>query len=141
MRVRWLLVTWLVAWAAFSVPWTSVTSTPHWDRARPPRIRSTSRLRPDHVLNVLFYLPATPLVAALGYPISAGLIAGAALSLTAEALQLFSVTRAPDGNDLIANMGGTAFGAVGVWLYRRRRLAVQRRRMRPDTAACHRTQR
>ena len=116
---RWLLLTWLAAWAAFSLPWTSVTTTAHWERVRAPRVRAQSRVRLDHVLNVLFYVPAAPLASTLGWPVSIGVAGGAALSLTAESVQLFSENRAPDGNDLIANVGGATAGAVILVLYRR----------------------
>lgn len=121
--MRWLCVAWLTAWALFSLPWVSLTSTPHWERFRPPRVRAASRIRPDHVLNVLFYLPVVPLGSALGYPLLGSVTTGTAMSASAEIIQLFSTQRAPDGNDLIANIGGTVAGAVGVVLYRRRRPA------------------
>jgi VanZ family protein len=117
----WLMAVWIVAWAVFSLPWTSATSTAHWDRIRPPYVRAYSRIRLDHVLNVLFYLPAAPLAAALGWPLSAGVAAGAAMSAVAEGSQVFSSDRAPNGNDVIANVAGAAAGAVGMLLYRRRR--------------------
>lgn len=116
----WLMALWIAAWAVFSLPWTSATSTAHWDRIRPPYVRPYSRIRLDHVLNVLFYLPAAPLAAALGWPLAAGVAAGAAMSAVAEGAQVFSSDRAPNGNDFIANVGGAAAGAVGVLVYRRR---------------------
>jgi VanZ family protein len=83
-------------------------------------VHQHSHIRLDHVLNVVFYLPAAPLAAALGWPLPAGVAAGAALSSVAEISQVFSSTRAPNGNDVIANVAGAAGGAVGVLLYRRR---------------------
>jgi VanZ family protein len=118
--VRLLMAAWLFTWAAFSLPWTSASSIPHWDRVALPRFRATSRVRPDHLLNVLFYVPFAPLGAALGQSLRACTLAGGALSLTAEAAQLFSSERAPDGNDLIANIAGTTIGTFTVMLYRRR---------------------
>jgi hypothetical protein len=117
---RWLLLTWLTAWAAFSLPWTSATTTAHWERVRAPRVRAQSRVRLHHVLNVLFYVPSSPLASTLGWPISIGVMGGAALSLTAESVQLFSENRAPDGNDIIANVGGATVGAVALALCKRR---------------------
>jgi VanZ family protein len=124
-RAHWLLGTWLLLWAAFSLPWTSVSSSPHWERARPPRIRSSSRLRPDHVLNLLFYVPAVPLGAALDCSLPGSVIASAALSIAAEGTQLFSTDRAPDGNDIVANIGGAVIGAIGVLVYRRRSASAE----------------
>ena len=123
MRSRfasWLTAVWVAVWAVFSLPWSSATSTAHWDRFRAPYVHQHSHIRLDHVLNVVFYLPAAPLAAALGWPLPAGVAAGAALSAVAEISQVFSSTRAPNGNDVIANVGGAAGGAVGVLLYRRR---------------------
>jgi VanZ family protein len=122
-EMRWLCVAWLTAWALFSLPWASATATPHWERVRPPRVRAASHIRLDHVLNVLFYVPLAPLGAGLGYPLLGSVMSGAVMSVTAETVQLFSTKRAPDGNDLIANLGGTVAGAIAVALYRRRHSA------------------
>ena len=73
------------------------------------------------MLNVLFYVPAAPLGAALGYSLPACVVAGALLSITAEMTQVFSLDRSPGANDVIANILGTAAGAILVSLYRRRR--------------------
>jgi VanZ family protein len=105
-----------------------VTSTPHWEHVRGPRVRATSRVRPDHVLNVLFYIPFTPLGSTLGWSLPALVAAGTALSATAEGLQVFSSERSPDGNDLVANVIGTALGAGLVLLTRRQRWDSRLRR-------------
>ena len=118
--MRRAFVLWLCLWALFSIPWTSETATPQWDRVRPPRVRTTSQIRPDHVLNVLFYIPLAPLGAGLGWSLPISVAAGGALSLTAETLQLFSTKRSPDANDIIANVAGTAIGAALVAINRRR---------------------
>ena len=119
--MRWWLVTWVVAWAVFSLPWSAPSATPHWERVRPPHVRATSQVRPHHVLNVVFYVPAAPLAAAVGLPLMSGVLAGSALSVAAETAQVFSLDRAPDGNDLVANVSGAVLGAMGVLLYRRTR--------------------
>lgn len=116
----WLMAIWVLAWAAFSLPWTSATTTAQWDRFTPPYVRSYSRIKLDHILNVVFYLPVAPLGAAFGWPLSAGVTAGAAMSAAAESSQVFSSDRAPNGNDFIANVAGAAVGAAGFFLYRRR---------------------
>ena len=125
--MRWLRLLWLALWAVFSLPWTSFTSTPHWDRVQPPRVNASSRIRPDHLLNVLFYVPGAPLGSTLGWTLPACVIAGSVLSVTAEAVQLFSVDRDPDGNDVIANIAGTSMGALVVLFYRRRSGSDRRR--------------
>ena len=119
--MRWPLIVWLCLWAGFSIPWVDATSTPHWERVRPPHVQSTSRVKPDHVLNVLFYVPLAPLASLAGWSLPLAVTAGTALSLTAEGLQVFSSDRSPDGNDFIANMAGTALGGALVMYYRRNR--------------------
>ena len=119
--MRWPIIVWVCLWLLFSVPWTSATPVPQWEHVRPPRVRAQSRVRPDHVLNVLFYVPLVPLGARLGYSLPGLVLAGATFSVVAEALQLFSLERSPDGNDVIANIGGTALGAGLVFITRRLR--------------------
>src|SRR5688572_14976524 len=119
--MRWLMPIWVALWVVFSIPWVSATTTPQWNRIRPPRVRAASRIRPDHMLNVLFYVPVAPIGSTLRLPLQACLLAGSAMSLTAEASQVFSFERNPDWNDVIANIAGTGVGALGVWVYRRRR--------------------
>ena len=115
-----LFLVWFTAWAVFSLPWTSATSTPHWERVRRPYVHSYSRIRLDHILNLLFYVPVAPLLGALGWPISAGIGMATVMSLTAEGSQVFSEDRAPNGNDVVANIAGAAAGAIGLSFLRRR---------------------
>lgn len=119
--MRWLAGTWVFAWALFSLPWSSPSATPHWDRMRAPHVRASSQVRVHHVLNVLFYVPAAPLASFVGLPLAAGVATASALSVAAETAQVFSLDRAPDGNDLVANIGGAAIGALGLSMYRRTR--------------------
>ena len=120
--MQWLAIVWIALWGTFSIPWTTATSTPHWERVRPPRIRAQSRVRADHVLNVLFYVPVVPIGSRLGRRVTPLVVAGVMLSVTAETMQLFSAERDPDGNDLLANTAGTIIGAAVVLLWRRRQL-------------------
>lgn len=115
-----LILTWFTAWAVFSLPWTTATSTAHWERVRLPYVHSYSRIRLDHILNLLFYVPVAPLLGALGWPMSAGLGMATVMSLTAESSQVFSKDRAPNGNDVVANIAGAAAGAMGLSFLRRR---------------------
>ena len=119
--MRWLGGIWLVAWALFSLPWSSPSASPQWDRFRAPHVRAASHVRADHVLNVLFYVPAAPLGAVVGLSLAASVVTGSLLSVAAETAQVFSSDRAPDGNDLVANIGGAALGALGLWFFRRTR--------------------
>jgi VanZ family protein len=81
-------------------------------------------VRADHVLNVLFYVPVAPVGVRLGWSLGTLVATGATLSLTAEAMQLFSVDRSPDGNDVVANVAGTTIGALLVLSRRRGRTIV-----------------
>ena len=119
--MRWMAGIWLFVWALFSLPWSSATATPHWERMRAPHVRASSQVRVHHVLNVLFYVPAAPLGSLVGLPLAASVAAASALSVGAEAAQVFSRDRAPDGNDLVANIGGAAIGGLGLLIYRRTR--------------------
>ena len=118
--MRRLVVLWLAAWALFSFAWMSPTSTPQWNRVELPRVGRTSHIKPDHVLNVLFYIPVAPLASTLGWSLRTGVLAASGLSLTAEAVQVFSLDRSPDGNDFIANVAGATIGALVLLIYRRR---------------------
>src|SRR5687768_10339312 len=117
--MRVLAVVWVVAWAAFSIPWNSASPTARWDRIRPPRIGSAT-VRADHILNFLFYVPVAPIGARLGWALPTLVVAGAAFSVTAEAVQLFSTDRNPDGNDVVLNVAGTLVGVALVHNLRRR---------------------
>jgi len=129
--MRWLMVVWLGLWALFSLPWISSTSTPRWERVRPPRVRASSQVRADHVLNVVFYIPLARMASSVGWSLPICMITGVVMSATAEAAQLFSADRAPDGNHFIGNVGGTAAGVLGVVWHRRRNV---RRRTSPPAA-------
>jgi VanZ family protein len=118
-----MAVIWLLVWALFSLPWSSPSATPHWERMRAPHVRASSQVRVHHVLNVLFYVPAAPLGSLVGLPLAASVAAASALSVGAEAAQVYSLDRAPDGNDLVANIGGAVIGALGLLVYRRTRHA------------------
>lgn len=98
----------------------SFTSHPHWERVAPPRIRASSHLRPDNVLNLLFYVPVAPIGIGAGWSLKFCVLGGAAFSVTAEGLQIFSSERNPDGNDIVANVAGTAIGGLSMLLFRRR---------------------
>ena len=120
--MRLLLAAWLALWAAFSLPWGSLTTAAHWERVRPPRVNSW-RPRAEHVLNFLFYVPLVPIGAGVGFAAAPLVGAGVAFSAAAEAIQLFSTDRFPDPKDLGLNTAGTLLGAgivTGVRARRRR---------------------
>jgi hypothetical protein len=108
--MRLLAVAWFILWAMLSLPWNSASTTAQWDRVRPARLASL-RVRVDHALNFLFYVPLVPLGSRLGWSTPASIATGAILSATAETAQLFSTERSPDPKDLSLNIAGTLVGA------------------------------
>jgi VanZ family protein len=119
--MRVVAIVWLLLWAFYSLPFTSFTPTPQWRRVGAPHAGPLRHLKPDHVLNVLFYIPLAPIAVTVGCPLGAAVAGGTGLSLAAEASQLFSTERSPDGNDVIANVAGTLVGAAIVSARKRSR--------------------
>jgi VanZ family protein len=77
----------------------------------------------DIALNVAAYLPLGALLAIALRPLRGGFtgcllaaVIATLLSLALETAQLFLPARIPSNVDLIANGGGAALGALGVWL-------------------------
>ena len=113
----WVLVIWLVC-----LPWPGMTPYAGRDVQLVPFAGAADRPR-DVIANVVLFVPFGYLFAAAhprrGYPTL--LVAAAAVSLTAEALQLFSPARFPSATDIFVNTGGALVG--GVWRRRSRRRA------------------
>ena len=82
--------------------------------------------RRDHILDLLFYVPLAPLGSLVGWSLPTCVLVGGMLSLIAEAVQLFSPDRSPEGNDVIGNVAGTGVGVIAVLLYRRRKRITER---------------
>jgi VanZ family protein len=119
--MRVVAIAWLILWAFYSLPFRSFTPVPQWQRVSAPHVGPFRHLKPDHVLNVLFYMPLAPIAVSVGCPLGAAVAVGTGLSLAAEATQLFSTRRSPDGNDVVANIAGTLLGAAIVSARKRSR--------------------
>ena len=115
----WVLVIWLVC-----LPWPGMAPQANSDVQLVPFAGPADRPR-DVIANVLLFLPLGYLFAVAhprrGY--ATLLTAAAAVSLTAEALQLLSPARFPSATDVVVNTGGAFLG--GWWRHRSagRRLA------------------
>jgi glycopeptide antibiotics resistance protein len=111
---RALLLAWIGAIVAILVPWRDLTGHTHWQKVTwtpfaPP-------IRPlDILANVLAFVPCGLLWrwsrferAWLRLP--AALLVAAIVSLTGEALQLYSHWRFPSATDVVANLTGVIVG-------------------------------
>ena len=108
--VWWIPLVW-----AISSPWVGFTRHPQWHRVHfVPLTDPADKLR-DVAANVLLFVPfgysaARRRDAKSGFLFAIG--AAAAVSLTAEASQLFSTKRYPSATDLSAAVVGAAIGAA-----------------------------
>ena len=113
----WAVVVWLVC-----LPWPGMTAHADRDVQLVPFASSADRPR-DVVANLLLFVPFGYLFVAAhprrGYAVL--LAVAAAVSLVAEALQLFSATRFPSATDLLTNSAGALAGG---WCGRRARRTV-----------------
>jgi glycopeptide antibiotics resistance protein len=112
--VLWIPVVWLV-----SFPWSAMPADPaasggaHWipftDPADKPR---------DFILNTLLFVPFGYSFARWrrAWPLLATVAAAAAVSLSAEALQILGTNRYPSGTDVVAAMTGALAGGLAVRL-------------------------
>ena len=110
---------WFVMWVIFGLPWTSFSSTPHWDRAQWNPFPLWDHPR-DDLLNFLFYAPLGAIGVDAGWRVNAVLRAAAVLSATTEIAQVFSVDRSPETTDIVMNVAGAAVGSL-FWLVARSR--------------------
>lgn len=104
------LTGWLVAWAAFGMPWTGMTNHSHWDSVPLTLPFSPGAVR-DAMLNLLFYVPCGVLVCNLGGSYRSALFYGTALSVFTEFVQVFSHSRNPAITDAVLNVAGSGAGA------------------------------
>src|SRR5690348_10032341 len=105
--VWWIPIVW-----AISFPWTGLVSTPQWDRVHPIPFTDPADRPRDFVANILLFVPFGYSYGRRGPAWKAVMIA-AAVSVSAEATQLFSVTRFPSATDVTAALAGSVLGAVG----------------------------
>jgi glycopeptide antibiotics resistance protein len=109
---------WIAVVLAVSFPWTGLVSSPQWDRVHPIPFTDPADRPRDFLANIALFVP-------FGYsygrraPIWRAVALAAAVSVTAEATQLFSTTRFPSATDITAALAGSALGAVAAsWLGR-----------------------
>jgi|1186.fasta_scaffold715786_2 glycopeptide antibiotics resistance protein len=111
--VWWMPVVW-----AISFPSSGLTSRPQWDRVHPIPFTDPADRPRDVLANIALFIPFGFSYGRRGAIWQAVAIA-AALSLSAEATQLFSTTRFPSATDVTAAAIGAALGAIGASLLTR----------------------
>ena len=121
-----LWVWWIPVVLAISFPWTGLISSPHWDRVHPIPFTDPADRPRDCLANILLFVPFGYSYGRRGSVWRAVAIA-AAVSVTAEATQLFSTTRFPSATDITAALTGSALGAVAGSLVTRMSAAGQER--------------
>jgi glycopeptide antibiotics resistance protein len=125
-----LWVFWIPVVLAISFPWPGLVSSPQWDRVhRIPFTDPADRPR-DFLANIALFVPFGFSYGRRG-PVWKAVAIAAAVSLAAEATQLFSTTRFPSATDITAALAGAALGAVGSSLLMR---ASPRRRQKASPA-------
>jgi VanZ like family len=108
-------IVWVLMWALYAIPWTTLTETAHWDRVSP--IPFFPRQRPrDDALNFVFFVPLGALSAAYGWGAFGSTAAAAIISVAGEALQIFATDRYPSITDVLTNISGAL---VGHWMFRK----------------------
>ena len=110
MWVWWIAVVWLI-----SSPWVGFTGHPQWHRVHPVPFSDPADKVRDIAANMLLFVPfgysaAGRRGSASGFLFAIG--AAAAVSLSAEASQLFSTARYPSATDVCAALVGAAIGAA-----------------------------
>ena len=105
----WIPVVWVI-----SSPWVGFTTQPQWHRVHFVPLTDPADKPRDVVANVLLFVPFGYSAAgrrAKGSGFLFALGAAAAVSLSAEASQLFSTERYPSATDVAAAIVGSALGA------------------------------
>ena len=106
----WIAVVWAV-----SIPWVGFTTTPEWNRVHWIPFTDPADKPRDLIANVVLLLP-------FGISFARGrrgnrrftdtALAAAALSISAEATQLFGTLRYPSATDVTAAVAGALAGAA-----------------------------
>ena len=120
---------WAVAVVVISLPWIGFTAKPQWDRLHLLPFTDPEDTPRDLAANIALFVPFGFWFAApdrSGRALGRAALAAAAVSLVAEAPQLFSTLRNPSATDVVSAMVGST---TGVMLRRGiARLAPSRRR-------------
>ena len=109
---------WILVVLAISFPWSGLVSNPQWDRVHPIPFTDPADRPRDFLANILLFVPFGYSYRRRGSVWRAVGIA-AAVSVAAEATQLFSTTRFPSATDITAALAGSALGAVAASLLTR----------------------
>jgi glycopeptide antibiotics resistance protein len=115
---------WILIVLAISLPWTGFTPRPQWDRVHWVPFSDPADKPRDFVANIALFVPfGFSLAGRRGgvWRLAGVVLAAAAVSVTAEATQLFSTVRHPSATDVSAAVSGACAGAV--WRFRQTRRA------------------
>ena len=113
-----LWIWWIPVVLAISIPWSGFVPRPQWDRVHPLPFTDPADRPRDFLANVLLFIPFGWSYGRRG-PVWKAVAIAAAVSVTAEATQLFSTTRFPSATDITAALAGAAVGALGSTLLTR----------------------
>ena len=109
---------WLV-WIGFiwfvSFPWIGLTDVPQWHRIHYVPFSDPADKFRDMIANVLLFLPVGYMMTRQRPPLqglSRVLLLALCVSISAEAMQLFSTRRHPSATDVAAAILGTLAGAI-----------------------------
>jgi glycopeptide antibiotics resistance protein len=119
-----LWVWWVPVVMAISLPWSGLVSSPQWDRVHMIPFTDPADRPRDFVANIALFVPFGCLYGRRRSVWGAVAVA-AALSVTAEATQLFSTTRFPSATDITAALAGAALGVAASSLWTRTSPAPQ----------------
>lgn len=115
---------WSVVVVAVSLPWIGFVATPRWHRVHVVPFTDPQDKLSDLVANTTLFVPfgllfawrhRGPARAAFG----SAALAAAAVSVAAEATQLFSTLRDPSATDVFYAIAGSAVGVVAARAWRR----------------------
>ncbi len=109
---------WIGIVLAISFPWSGLVSSPQWDRVHPIPFTDPADRPRDFLANIGLLVPFGYSYARRRSVLGAVAIA-AAVSVAAEATQLFSTTRFPSATDITAAVAGAALGAAAASLAKR----------------------
>ena len=104
--VWWIPLVWVI-----SFPWVGWSSRPQWSRVHLIPFNDPADRPRDELANVALFVPFGYSYGRRG-PWWKAVAIAAAVSVTAEATQLFSTDRFPSATDVTAALIGAAIGAI-----------------------------